>query len=86
MFNMFALGLTGLFYTPGRYLAVIDPSFLLVGVLGLLMTCMALIGNLARFNRRFFFVEVDALALILMYFGGLFLLYKKGVASKLQCG
>jgi len=80
MFNMFALGLTDFFYTPGRFLGVIDPSFLLVGMLGLLMTVMALVGNLARIERRFLFLELDALALLLVYGGGLYLLYRQGIA------
>lgn len=75
MFNMFAIGLTDFFYTQGRFLPAIDPSFLLIGMLGLLMTGMGLIGNLARLERRVWFIEIDALLLILMYFGGLFLLY-----------
>ncbi len=75
MFNMFALGLTDLFYTQGSFFAAIDPAFLLVGILGLLMTGMALIGNLARLERRFWVLEVDALALALLYFGGMYLLY-----------
>jgi len=79
MFNMFALGLTDLFYTQGRFLGVIDPSFLLVGVLGLVMTSMGLIGNLAKLERRLWFIEIDALALILVYFGGLWLLYTQSV-------
>jgi cation:H+ antiporter len=77
LFNMFALGLTDFFYTPGRFLADIDPAFLLVGMLGLLMTGLALIGNLARLERRLWFVEIDALALILLYFGGMYLLYQR---------
>jgi cation:H+ antiporter len=79
LFNMFALGLTDLFYTQGRFLSVIDPSFLLVAVLGLIMTAMALIGNLARIERRLWFLEADALALILVYGGGLWLLYSRGL-------
>jgi cation:H+ antiporter len=78
MFNMFAIGLTDLFFTQGRFLSAIDPSFLLVGILGLLMTCMGLIGNLAKLERRFWFIEIDALALIIVYFGGLYLLYIRG--------
>ncbi|MCE1253228.1 MAG: sodium:calcium antiporter [Anaerolineae bacterium] len=78
MFNMFAIGLTDAFFTQGRFLAVIDPSFLLVGVLGLLMTGMGLIGNLAKLERRFWFIEIDALVLVLTYIGGLFLLYTRG--------
>ncbi len=79
LFNMFALGLTDIFYFQGRFLSVIDPAFLLVGVLGLLMTGLALIGNLARLERRIWIIEIDALALILLYFSGLWLLYSRGV-------
>ncbi len=78
MFNMFALGLTDLFFLQGRFLGVIDPAFLLVGMLGLLMTGMGLIGNLARLERRLFIIEMDALALIMVYLGGLWFLYSRG--------
>jgi len=80
LFNMFALGLTDFFYLQGRFLGVVDPAFLLVGMLGLLMTSMALIGNLARLERRILFIELDSLALILVYLGGLWLLYSRGVS------
>jgi cation:H+ antiporter len=80
LFNMFAIGLTDLFYLPGRFLGVIDPAFLLVGMLGLLMTGLGLIGNLARLERRVLFVELDALALMATYFAGLWFLYSRGVA------
>jgi len=79
MFNMFALGLTDLFYTGGRFLDVIDPSFALVGMLGLLMTAVALVGNLARLERRIWFIELDALALFIIYISGMLLLYQKGL-------
>jgi len=79
LFNMFALGLTDIFYVQGRYLSIIDPAFILVGMLGLLMTGLGLIGNLARLERRVFFIEVDALALMILYFAGLWLLYSKGI-------
>jgi cation:H+ antiporter len=79
LFNMFALGLTDLFYLQGRFLSVIDPSFLLAASLGLMMTVMALIGNLARIERRLLFVEIDALLLILVYGGGLWMLYMRGM-------
>ena len=78
LFNMFALGLTDLFYLEGRFLSIIDPAFLLLGMLGLLMTGLGLIGNLARLERKVFFIELDALILIVMYFGGLWLLYSRG--------
>lgn len=75
MFNMFAIGLTDVFYTQGRFLSEIDPSFLLIGLLGLIMTCMGLIGNLVNLKKRLWLFEMDALALILVYLVGLWLLF-----------
>jgi len=78
MFNMFILGATDIFYVQGRFLAAIDSSFVLIGILGLLMTSVGLISNLIRFERRVGPLEIDALALVIMYFGGLWLLYAQG--------
>jgi cation:H+ antiporter len=79
LFNTFAIGLTDVFYLQGRFLEVIDPAFLLVAILGLLMTGMGLIGNLARLERRVLFIELDAMALMAAYFAGLWMLYTRGV-------
>ena len=79
LFNMFALGLTDVFYTDGRFLGRIDLSFGLVGMLVILMTTLGLIGSLSRSERKLFFVKVDAILLILIYMGGMFLLYTKGI-------
>lgn len=80
MFNIFALGLTDLFYLNGRYLSIIDPSFLLIGMLGLIMTGLGLVGNIARLEKKFFFIEIDALLLTLTYLGGIWFLYSKGIS------
>ena len=79
LFNMFGMGLTDVLYFQGPFLGDIDPVFALVGLLGLLMTGMALIGNLARLERRILFVELDALLLILTFLGGLWFLYIQGI-------
>ncbi len=79
VFNMFALGVADVFYTPGRLLGAIDPAFALVGMLGLLLTNLALIGNIARVERRLGFVEADALLILLVYFGGMFFLFMRGI-------
>ena len=79
VFNMFALGLADAFYTPGRFLGAIDPAFALVGMLGLLLTNLALIGNIARVERRLGFVEADALLILLVYFGGMAFLFVRGI-------
>jgi len=80
MFNMFVIGLNDVIFTRGRFLAEIDPSFMLVAAIGILMTGLGLIGNLAKLEKRIWFIEIDALALLLLFFGSLWLLYMKGVA------
>ena len=79
VFNMFALGIADLFYTPGRFLGAIDPTFALVAMLGLLLTLLALMGNIARVERRLGFVEADAALILVLYFAGLFFLYLRGI-------
>jgi cation:H+ antiporter len=79
LFNIFALGLIDSFYTEGRLLSVIDPTLALAGLMALLLTTLGLIGNLARDERRFFFIEVDALFILLGYGAGLWLLFARGV-------
>ena len=80
MFNMFVIGLNDVVFTQGRFLAVIDPSLMLVGAIGILMTGLGLIGNLAKLEKRIWFIEIDALALLLLFFGSLWLLYTRGIA------
>ncbi len=79
VFNMLALGISDAFYTNGRLLGDIDPNFALVGLLGLLLINMALVGNLARVERRILFIEVDAIAIIAVYLLGLYLLFIRGI-------
>jgi cation:H+ antiporter len=79
MFNMLALGLTDLFYTQGRFLGSIDPVFMLVGLFGLLMTIIGLVGNLAKLEKRLWFIEIDSLLLFILYFSGMWMLYQRGV-------
>ena len=79
MFNMFALGLLDFFYTDGRLLSVIDPTLTLAGLMALVLTTIALIGNVAPEERRLFFIEIDALLILIGYSGGLYLLYIGGL-------
>ena len=39
---------------------------------------LALVGNLARLEKRILWVELDALALALLYFAGMWFLYSRG--------
>ncbi len=79
VFNMLGLAVSDFFLRDGPLLNVIDPGFILVVLLGILLTTLALIGNLARVERKFLFFELDALAIVLVYFAGLFLLYQRGI-------
>lgn len=79
VFNMFALGLADLFLFSGRFLGEIDPAFALAGMLGLVMVALGLLGNLARLERRLWLIEVDALLLIVVYVGGMWALYTRGI-------
>jgi cation:H+ antiporter len=79
VFNMFALGLTDVFLTSGRFIGAIDRNFAVAGMLSLILTALGLLGNLARLERRLFFIEVDALLLILVYLSGLWVLYSLGI-------
>ena len=79
LFNMFVLGLTDVFYLDGRFLGAIDPTFALVAMLGLLLTTLGLIGNIARVERRLLFVEIDALLILIGYFLGMWFLYSNGI-------
>lgn len=80
-FNMLAFGLTDVFYLQGRFIDLIDSNFALVGLLGLLLTSMGLIGNLLRVERRIGFLELDALVILLGYFGGMWFLYVRGIGG-----
>lgn len=79
LFNMFALGVTDLLYFNGIFLAEIDPGFAIVGMLGLLLTSLGLIGNVAQVERRIWFLEVDALLIMGGYFLGMWYLYARGM-------
>ena len=81
VFNMLALGVADFFYVEGRFLGAIDPSFALVGMLALLLTNMALLGNLARIERKVLFIEIDAIAIVFVYFAGMYLLFLRGIGG-----
>ncbi len=80
-FNVVTLSLSDFFFTQGRFLGAVDPAFALVALLGLILTSMALIGNLARIERRLFLLEADALAILVVYLGGLWFLYARGIGG-----
>lgn len=81
IFNIFALGLTDAFYTDGLFLSDLNRDIALSGMLALLLTSMALVGNLSRVERRLIFIEIDALLIMLVYILGLLTLYERGLVG-----
>ncbi len=81
MFNIFALGITDLFFTQGRFLANVDPVMTLAGLMALVLTTMGLIGNVARIEKRIFFVELDALVILVSYGLFMWMLYARGLVA-----
>ncbi len=79
LFNIFALGITDLFYTQGRFLGAIDPAMTLAAILGVTLTAMGLVGNVARIEKRLFFIEVDGLVIAVTYVLGMAVLYQRGL-------
>ena len=79
LFNIFALGITDLFYTQGRFLGDIDPAMTLAAIFGVTLTAMGLVGNVARIEKRFFFIEIDGLIITVTYIFGMWLLYQRGL-------
>ncbi len=74
MFNVFALGITDLFMTDGRFMAGVDPKMAMIGVMGLVLTVLGMIGILAHIERRRDMVLINAL-LIIGYVVGMLILY-----------
>ncbi len=80
-FNIFALAITDIFYTQGRFLGAITPVMTIAALLGLLLTSMGLFGNVARIERRLGFIEIDALIIAVTYVAGMWLLYSRGLVA-----
>lgn len=79
VFNMLALGITDLFYTQGIFFSDINSNFVIAGLIVLLLINLAQIGNLSHLERKLWFIELDALLIIVTFVGGLLLLYRYGV-------
>ncbi len=75
MFNMFGIGIADVFYTEGRFLSTVDTSFIVVGMLGVLMTAFGLLGNIVRFKRIGKIMDTDSVIMTIMYVAGMYLLF-----------
>ncbi|HEX6283541.1 MAG TPA: hypothetical protein VFZ71_01645 [Pyrinomonadaceae bacterium] len=64
-----------LFYTDGAILANMNRSAFVAGTLGLVVTCIFLLGLLERRNRTVLGMGIDSLAVLITYIVGLGGLY-----------
>ena len=82
-FNIFTLGITDFFYTDGRFLEAVSSEMMLAGIIALMLTHIALLGNLFRNvvprEDRWLVVEIDSLLIFLSYIGGMILIYDRGL-------
>ncbi len=75
MFNMFGIGIADVFYTKGRFLSTVDNSFIVVGMMGAMMTAFGLLGNIIKFKRIGKIMDLDSAILTVLYFGGMYILF-----------
>lgn len=80
IFNTFALGMTDLFFTRGRFLSEIDPIFGLVGLISLILSSVALVSNTVH-RRRLRFSHLDAVIIIFIYALGVLFIYQRGLGG-----
>ncbi len=81
LFNVFALGLIDVFYLRGRFLGAVDPVMATAGLLALVLAALAMVGNVARIERKVAGVEIDAMLILLVYGLGMWLLYSRGLVA-----
>jgi len=79
IFNMLALAITDVFYVQGFFFSDSNANFALAALVVLLLINLELIGNLTGRERRLWFVEWDALLIMLVFIGGLLLIFHYGV-------
>ncbi len=80
IFNLFALGISDAFFTQGRLLGSLDPLMAQVAMLGVLLTCLGLLSNMARPEpQRWVRVDFYALGIILGYVAALVWVYRQGL-------
>jgi cation:H+ antiporter len=79
VFNMTALAIISLLTGPGSLFATVSPGFVAVALLVLVLISLALLATLGRAEVRILHLEVDALLIVAIYLGGLYLLYREGL-------
>ncbi len=77
-FNMLVFLFADIAYRPGPITSSVADAQVLAALMAVLLTATGMMGIIYRAERRFFLLEPDALAVILGYIGGMWLVYQAG--------
>lgn len=77
-FNMAILTVLDLVDGPGPLLAKAGPGLVVGGLFAVLLTVQALLGILNKSERRVWYLEPDAVLLLVTYLAGLYVVYRVG--------
>lgn len=76
--NMFVFLFVDIAYRPGPIFSNVADAQVLAALMAVLLTATGMMGIIYRAERRFFLVEPDAVAVIMGYIGGMWLVYHAG--------
>ncbi|MFW5986504.1 MAG: sodium:calcium antiporter [Halanaerobiales bacterium] len=79
IFNMIIVFFADVFYRPGYILATVDTVHVITATIGLMMSAIALIGLFYRSRRTIFSIGWDSLFISIIYFIGVYLLFRLGI-------
>lgn len=74
-FNMFAFVFVDIAYRPGPVFAAVSPAEVVAALVAIVLMATAMMGVVYQSERRYFFGEPDALAVLIGYVVGLALVY-----------
>lgn len=77
-FNMLIFLFADIAYRPGPITSGVAEVQVLAALMAVLLTATGMMGIIYQAERRFFLLEPDAVALILGYIGGMWLIYQAG--------
>ncbi len=75
IFNIFILSLDDVFFTKGPLLSYASQNHIISALSAIIMTSIAVIGLTYRAEKKFLFISWDSIAILLIYFMNLAILY-----------
>ena len=78
-FNMMLVFPTDIAYSKGSLLASVGPTQTIAGLLAIVLMSIGIMGVIFRKEKRWYLLEPDSIIIAIVYFVGLFLLFRLGV-------